>query len=32
MRQDPDVIFVGEIRDPQTAETVIQAARSPGIW
>lgn len=26
MRQDPDVIFVGEIRDPQTAETVIQAA------
>jgi general secretion pathway protein E len=26
MRQDPDVIFVGEIRDPKTAETVFQAA------
>lgn len=26
MRQDPDVIMVGEIRDPSTAETVFQAA------
>jgi general secretion pathway protein E len=26
MRQDPDVIFVGEIRDPSTAESVFQAA------
>ncbi len=26
MRQDPDVIFVGEIRDRLTAETVFQAA------
>lgn len=26
MRQDPDVILVGEIRDPQTAEAVFQAA------
>lgn len=26
MRQDPDVIFVGEIRDPETAECAFQAA------
>jgi len=26
LRQDPDVILVGEIRDPVTAETVFQAA------
>ncbi len=26
MRQDPDVIMVGEIRDPETASTAIQAA------
>jgi len=26
MRQDPDVILVGEIRDPATAESVFQAA------
>jgi len=26
MRQDPDVILVGEIRDPQTAELTIRAA------
>lgn len=26
MRQDPDVIMVGEIRDPETAEVVFQAA------
>ena len=26
MRQDPDVILVGEIRDPQTAEAAFQAA------
>lgn len=26
MRQDPDVIMVGEIRDKETAETAIQAA------
>lgn len=26
MRQDPDVILVGEIRDPQTAEVAFQAA------
>jgi len=26
MRQDPDVIFVGEIRDPATAEAAFQAA------
>ena len=26
MRQDPDVLFVGEIRDRETAETVFQAA------
>lgn len=26
MRQDPDVIFVGEIRDPDTAEAAFQAA------
>jgi type II secretory ATPase GspE/PulE/Tfp pilus assembly ATPase PilB-like protein len=26
MRQDPDVIMVGEIRDPETAGTAIQAA------
>lgn len=26
LRQDPDVVMVGEIRDPETAETAIQAA------
>lgn len=26
MRQNPDIIMVGEIRDPETAETAIQAA------
>lgn len=26
MRQDPDVILVGEIRDPETSKTAIQAA------
>jgi general secretion pathway protein E len=26
MRQDPDVIMVGEIRDPETAEVAVQAA------
>lgn len=26
LRQDPDVIMVGEIRDPQTAEIAVQAA------
>ena len=26
MRQDPDVIMIGEIRDPQTAEAAFQAA------
>lgn len=26
LRQDPDVIMVGEVRDPETAETVIRAA------
>lgn len=26
LRQDPDVIMVGEIRDPETAETALQAA------
>lgn len=26
LRQDPDVLMVGEIRDPETAETALQAA------
>ncbi len=26
VRQDPDVVFVGEIRDPETAEIALQAA------
>ena len=26
LRQDPDVVMVGEIRDPETAETALQAA------
>jgi general secretion pathway protein E len=26
LRQDPDIIMVGEIRDPETAQTVFQAA------
>jgi general secretion pathway protein E len=26
LRQDPDVIFVGEIRDPETAKTALRAA------
>jgi len=26
LRQDPDVIYVGEIRDPETAKTAMQAA------
>lgn len=28
LRQDPNVILVGEIRDPETAETAIQAAQT----
>ncbi|USN54950.1 MAG: Flp pilus assembly complex ATPase component TadA [Candidatus Peribacteria bacterium] len=28
MRQDPDVIFVGEIRDPETAEAAINLAET----
>ncbi len=28
MRQNPDVIFVGEIRDPETAEAALQAANT----
>jgi twitching motility protein PilT len=28
MRQDPDVIFVGEIRDPETVKTALQAAET----
>jgi twitching motility protein PilT len=28
VRQDPDVIFIGEIRDPKTAEAAIQAAET----
>jgi len=28
VRQDPDVIFIGEIRDPQSAEAAIQAAET----
>jgi type IV pilus assembly protein PilB len=28
LRQDPDIIMVGEIRDPETAETAIQAAET----
>jgi len=28
LRQDPDVIMVGEIRDPETAELAIQAAQT----
>src|SRR2546425_8879068 len=31
VRQDPDVILIGEIRDLETAEIAIQA-RSPAIW
>lgn len=31
LRQDPDVVMVGEIRDRETAETAVQA-RSPGTW
>lgn len=26
LRQDPDVVMIGEIRDPETAETALQAA------
>jgi type II secretory ATPase GspE/PulE/Tfp pilus assembly ATPase PilB-like protein/CheY-like chemotaxis protein len=26
LRQDPDIVLVGEIRDPETAETAVQAA------
>ncbi|AFY72400.1 type II secretory pathway, ATPase PulE/Tfp pilus assembly pathway, ATPase PilB [Synechococcus sp. PCC 7502] len=26
LRQDPDIVMVGEVRDPETAETVIRAA------
>jgi type II secretory ATPase GspE/PulE/Tfp pilus assembly ATPase PilB-like protein len=26
LRQDPDIVMVGEIRDPETAETVVRAA------
>jgi type IV pilus assembly protein PilB len=28
LRQDPDIIMVGEIRDPETAEIVVQAAQT----
>jgi type II secretory ATPase GspE/PulE/Tfp pilus assembly ATPase PilB-like protein len=28
MRQNPDVIFVGEIRDPETAQAALQAANT----
>lgn len=28
LRQDPDVVYVGEIRDPETAKTCIQAAQT----
>lgn len=28
LRQDPDVIFIGELRDPETARTAIQAAET----
>ena len=28
LRQDPDVIFVGEIRDPETAEVAVHASRT----
>jgi twitching motility protein PilT len=28
LRQDPDVILIGELRDPETAETAMQAAES----
>ena len=28
MRQDPDVIFVGEIRDPETVKAALQAAET----
>lgn len=28
LRQDPDIIMVGEIRDPETAETAIKAAQT----
>jgi len=28
LRQDPDVILIGELRDPETAETALQAAES----
>ena len=30
LRQDPDIILVGEIRDPETAEIAIEAALSDG--
>jgi twitching motility protein PilT len=28
LRQDPDVILIGELRDPETAQTALQAAES----
>lgn len=28
MRQDPDIVFVGEIRDPETAESVLSLAET----
>lgn len=28
LRQDPDIIMVGEIRDPETAQTAVQAAET----
>jgi type II secretory ATPase GspE/PulE/Tfp pilus assembly ATPase PilB-like protein len=31
MRQDPDIIMVGEIRDLETAEMAVQAALT-GTW
>lgn len=30
LRQDPDVIMVGEIRDSETAQIAVQAGPSPG--
>ena len=32
LRQDPDVVMVGEIRDFETAEIAVKARRSPATW
>ncbi len=32
LRQAPDVIMIGEIRDPITAETAVRAANSAATW